>query len=1034
MARSIARPGLLVLAAQLAAAGTAHAQDFRTAFSTTVVDDGPLEGEAEIAVSGETTIPVNVPYRSPVQFRMETYVYGPQTGTIEELRIELVGSELLYSRQNLVVGPNPPPPFGWRPFCRRLEGFVQKEVVLPPGSYELKISLRGRRVASAGRFAIEMQFADYGNSLYNPELEVPLPPILAPGQIATAVKAFSSSIWSEDQVIDFRSSNPEYISIDSGGGLLGRTFGRVAIFMDWQLVPGQSTVKTLEQSMWCGHWLGYSNSPDVVEVRQFPDPVVPGQPVTFQAISPWPGRFYEWYLDGSYVGEGELFTMTAPFTRGRQISVDVSGTGALGNFGYDGITFTAIYGSKEIRLLEGQPLYPIRVDPPEPVSKDAQARIGDCSVLAHNGENNVDRTDLVVPGRGVHFAFSRRYLSRIEYLSPLGHGWDANVFEKLVVDEATGDVRRVLLGRADTWRNLGAGRYEAPASFFGELRRAADGTFVLRDPDGSKTHFDDLGRLASQEDRHGNRLLYEHEGGKLVRVLDAYDRVITFGYAGERLTSVRDFAGREVLYGYEDDCLVSVRSPIVTGTPTADDFPVGRTERYAYTTGRAEAPLRHNLSAIFRPQEVKDGGVAYYQWTYFEDPADFRFDRVATQTLGGTNTSGVPAGGTWTFAYEPSRTTVTDRAGSVTQHEFNERGERIVSRQLTRGLRPSDPAAFETRSWFDEDGRLVKRVFPAGNELRLTYGAGPRAAQSNVVEARLVAGPRGGGADLVTRMTYEPLFQQLASITDPRGTAPYTAPLGSWSAERYTTRFFFDYQEGSGPVAEAVALGIDLSGVDRGLGDLNGDGRTDQVQGQVVRAQAPSVTLRPESLEADRLGTTSQAVVTETTWNDHGQPIAVVDPEGNVTELVYHPQSDPDGDGVVESSLPADASGYLAAVVRDSRTSPRRRTIAPPLRLETRLSYDRLGHMTRVQDPRGVVTRVDVNVLGEVLQVTRGDDVGVAIMSGQLVTGEAALRYRARFFHDFNGRVVRTEVENRDDAVPGVGPWIEREVEHDILD
>src|SRR5690606_7808054 len=45
----------------------------------------------------------------------------------------------------------------------------------------------------------------------------------------------------------------------------------------------------------------------------------------------------------------------------------------------------------------------------------------------------------------------------------------------------------------------------------------------------------------------------------------------------------------------------------------------------------------------------------------------------------------------------------------------------------------------------------------------------------------------------------------------------------------------------------------------------------------------------------------------------------------------------------------------------------------------------------------------------------------------------APLRYRARSFFDHNGRVVKTEVENRDSTTQGVGAYVETWRTYDIL-
>ena len=92
----------------------------------------------------------------------------------------------------------------------------------------------------------------------------------------------------------------------------------------------------------------------------------------------------------------------------------------------------------------------------------------------------------------------------------------------------------------------------------------------------------------------------------------------------------------------------------------------------------------------------------------------------------------------------------------------------------------------------------------------------------------------------------------------------------------------------------------------------------------------------------------------------------------------------------------------------------RPRAVAP-------LAHDPLGRVVSVTDPRGVTTALELNALGEPVTISRGADVSLAVMRGQLPTGEAPLRYVTRLFRDHNGRVVRSEVENR---VSSGGPWV----------
>ncbi|MFN0060624.1 MAG: RHS repeat-associated core domain-containing protein [Planctomycetota bacterium] len=712
------------------------------------------------------------------------------------------------------------------------------------------------------------------------------------------------------------------------------------------------------------------------------------------------------------------------------------------------------------------------VPPPPPLSiaqepsrddADAHAVGATEHVLLANGEVRLDRVDLFIPGRGeIHFELSRRYRSRLEFDGPLGFGWD-HVYNESLVEELSGDiVRRNGRGHFDRWTKNVDGSYAAPRGHFRTLRKFPDGTFVLRSPNGFKRYFDAAGRLARHEDRNGHQMLFVQDAaGRLDFVVDAYGRVIDFNYAAApdglvRLQSVTDFFGREVVYSYSaQGDLIEVRSPIVVGTSIGNDFPDGRTERYAYSTGAATPALLHNLLSVTRPEEVATSGSSALSFSYETDTgALLTLDRVLAETRGGTNSSGVPAGGTTTFVYaleNPGaplgdldlsrlKVTVTERNGNVYDVSFNELDHAILVRRYTQGLRPGEPPFFATQSTYDLDGQLVHRIYPELNEVLLTYnGSGPRAAQRNLISSRIEPGPRGGGEDIVTTYTYEPLFQLLASRTDPRGNAlAFTPPLGTATAERYTMRRFFDYQESSTPIAEADAFGISLAGIARGLGDLNADGITDQLHGNAVRIVDPTVLLRTGSPQALATGSTSQVVLTEIQWNESGQVLAIIDPEGNVEAFDYYPENDPDGDGVIAFSplLPMTtlAAGYPRSVTEDATTSYRRTATAAPAALESGFEYDPAGNVLSLLNPRGVETRFEVNALNETVVVTRGANIDAAVALGEVVTGESAFGFLSRFTRDHNGRVTLFEEENRDITTPGVGAFVEHATIYDILD
>src|SRR2546425_3260962 len=104
---------------------------------------------------------------------------------------------------------------------------------------------------------------------------------------------------------------------------------------------------------------------------------------------------------------------------------------------------------------------------------------------------------------------------------------------------------------------------------------------------------------------------------------------------------------------------------------------------------------------------------------------------------------------------------------------------------------------------------LATRTEPRGNGAAYLYDSANlrRESQQHLLEERRKSnGIAGGGVDLVTRYTYEPVFNQRRTTTDPRafpaGSVPLDAnrhlDLTNAQVARYTSTNIFDYQEGTG--------------------------------------------------------------------------------------------------------------------------------------------------------------------------------------------------------------------------------------------
>jgi YD repeat-containing protein len=280
---------------------------------------------------------------------------------------------------------------------------------------------------------------------------------------------------------------------------------------------------------------------------------------------------------------------------------------------------------------------------------------GEGSVFLHTGELTQHAVDLVIPGRGMDWRFERRYRSGMSYDGPLGHEWEFNYNRRLAV-QANGDVLRADgLGRVDRYAWTGTG-YDSPRGFYTRLTRNPDGTFDERDRHGTvhtygTTNALGIARLTRIRDRNGNEMTLDYNVfGQLANVFDTLGRSIAYAYDGDgRLALVTDFASRVLQFAYDPEGnLVRVTSPAVTGTPNGNDFPLGKTTQYTYSSGYGDSRLNHNLLTVTAPNEFALGGPPRLVAQYDTDPASTNADRVARLSLGGTNASGIGAGGTIT--------------------------------------------------------------------------------------------------------------------------------------------------------------------------------------------------------------------------------------------------------------------------------------------------------------------------------------------------------------------------------------------------
>ena len=402
-----------------------------------------------------------------------------------------------------------------------------------------------------------------------------------------------------------------------------------------------------------------------------------------------------------------------------------------------------------------------------------------------------------------------------------------------------------------------------PPDYF-ELRQANGTiyTFSPIDPNNTLYHKGLVYALTKVQDRQGNRIhvLYEQYGEwttideyaalphRLDAIIDTFGRRIDFDYPQEntdKFDSITDFAGRTVSFERENGNLVEVRTPPITGSVSENNYPNGKTVRYEY--GDQQSPsLKNNIVSVIDGQEWQNGGGSATPYLINEyNPAG---TRVIRQVFGGTNYSGIAAGGTYLFLHEtPSegsndwgwfvetdRVLQVDPNGNATLTLFDKDGYDRLSYACTGRLDPEslspttpvsslisvdpsnpdpaidglvgavplragDPKSYITKKTFNAYGQLAELDGP-GEHVEYTHYDGPDCFQKgNIIKSTRRPKPNDGSEPIQQMFVHEPFFNQIRATYSPRGLDPgYSPPNGTTTlskADRYRSENTFDYQE-----------------------------------------------------------------------------------------------------------------------------------------------------------------------------------------------------------------------------------------------
>ena len=529
--------------------------------------------------------------------------------------------------------------------------------------------------------------------------------------------------------------------------------------------------------------------------------------------------------------------------------------------------------------------------------------------------------------------------------------------------------------RDDLYRPVDANTWSFNG-FFRELKKMDDYSFIqtFDDQKALAYHpFDgspEQGKIKQMTDRNGNTMRFEYDDrGRLSKVIDTLDRDILIAYNPDGfIASVTDFAGRQIRYEYYRDGdtdgsfgdLKSATSPVVTDTPTGNDFPEGKTTTYTYTTGFVDDRLNHNLLTITDgrrndPNDPTFGGGPYLVNIYADttDADDPDFDRVIRQVLGGDiidcvyiRREPLPENG---FVY--MKTIVNDRNGNVSEHFFDVGNRPVRIREYTgradpmqpttesenrpqNKLRAADPDFFETRYEYNRDHKITRIIHPNGNITEKIYEA----------DINPDADPRMRG--------------NLKMIRHRPGSH---SPAGDQDV--IEERFEYDTDFGCG----SCGFNFVTSHID---GRLN-----ETISEYDERGNLQMRTHRISS------------IIEEFEYNEFGQLTRHTLPDNGtghrrVDVYTYYTEEEEDDD---DDDQESDQEGYLKQEIVDFGN----------FNLTTTYEYDLVGNVIRKTDPRGHDTRYIVNQLDQVVR-----EISREVSEGSNV------RYQKDFFYDANNTMI----------------------------
>jgi len=566
-------------------------------------------------------------------------------------------------------------------------------------------------------------------------------------------------------------------------------------------------------------------------------------------------------------------------------------------------------------------------------------------VQTFSGALTYSKVDVAIPGRGPAPAFGRSYSSADTRIGPMGPGWMHNYGARL---RSPGDASADLLfvgpdGNTDRFTGNIDGTFSPPPAVYRTLVRNADGSFVVTERSLTRWTFNAAGSLTAITDRHGNTSTLGYDAsGQLATISDPAGRgSLTLAYTNGLLTSVTDWAvpARTVSYQYD----AQGRLWKVTdreGKTTTFGYDGTSSRLTTITDARANVALTLTYDAQGRVATQKDArGLTSGDVTTLSYIVNGDGTRVTTVTVPPTSfepsfspttvdaytaqgwltqrvarpTSTETLTESYTYDAIGNRTSVTDARGNRTDfcYDVTAAGGAAGSRgNLTRRIDPSPTSGAArpvTLISYDAVDNPIQTVSPKGVASTATTTCATNLSGSvnaqyatdlayDATGARLLStttrstDPELGSQTAVTKFEYGDAANpgSVTRLIPPRGN---TTPTPDYTYAVTSTYFGSGSQAGMlAGVTDALGntttyaydpVGRQTSVVDplgNAAGGVPADHRTDYGYDNEDR-------VRFVRLPAPVAG--GSQLVTETRYDEVGNPVVRIDANGQVTTYVY---------------------------------------------------------------------------------------------------------------------------------------------------